>query len=582
MRLINCQTLEIEEFNEESLPAFAILSHTWGNDEVSFEIMKASGGTGGHLRDGNGYKKIKETCRMAKMEGLSHAWVDTCCIDKSSSAELTESINSMFHWYAKSAVCYVFLVDLPTNVEFGVGIGSCKWISRGWTLQETIAPRNLVFYDQQWRCRGNKFELSAHLSAVTGIPVSVLRRDRNIWQYSVAQRMSWAAKRQTTRVEDTAYCLLGIFEVNMPLVYGEGTMAFCRLQEEIIKRNNDLTMFAWNPKPQLQPNNGHHCSVLAASPAAFSDSADVMRWEISQHNPEFAITNKGLRIDDYLHLISMDGDRQKPGRGGYFLAIGAYYDAQGRSRHIGVPLWKAGPDLYLRQLRPLVQIDTSHSLTGISTTATSIFYIMASMRVPGNRTLVGFRKDAVHLVVPGNIWRKTPEIHWDYTDRLFYRLNTTDTVRVVEAEIFLTPGPGPGGGGGAAKKNPTLFVILLDQRDKNRCGGYIFAESRFPSEVADLFQRRNVNRLMRWGDFWTKYPALKPPAITSSVRLTVDGVVYTVTIEANVEQREMFRESVSVEMMHVKVQVGGRENMKVEGERERERGERHLAIRAAD
>jgi hypothetical protein len=141
MRLINTRTLELQDFSLSIIPPYAILSHTWGGDEVTFQDMSLPG----HILK-TGYSKIKQTCQLALQDSLEFAWVDTCCIDKSSSAELTESINSMFQWYMNAAVCYVFL-DLPENGQAEDGLNKCRWFTRGWTLQELLAPNTVKFYD---------------------------------------------------------------------------------------------------------------------------------------------------------------------------------------------------------------------------------------------------------------------------------------------------------------------------------------------------------------------------------------------------------------------------------------------------
>ncbi|AEO64635.1 uncharacterized protein THITE_2142492 [Thermothielavioides terrestris NRRL 8126] len=244
MRLINTLTLEFKEFLGSDVPKYAILSHTWEAEEVSLQ----------EVRDNllsptikQGYRKIVNFCRLARSEGLAWAWVDTCCIDKTNLAELTESINSMFRWYQDAAICYVYLSDLPTNAELAEALPGCRWFTRGWTLQELLAPKTVQFYDRDWVMRGTKKSLVSNLEAITGIPEAVLIQAVHIYDVSIGTRMSWAAGRETTRLEDTAYCLLGIFDVNMPLIYGEGSKAFRRLQEEIIRQSNDLTIFAWAP-----------------------------------------------------------------------------------------------------------------------------------------------------------------------------------------------------------------------------------------------------------------------------------------------------------------------------------------------
>ena len=179
--------------------------------------------------------------------------MNSCCIDKTSSAELTEAINSMFRWYKNSAVCYAYFVDvsnpesttLITNAVTMEQFEQSRWFRRGWTLQELIAPTDVFFYSREWHHLGTKIGLSTIISDITNIEPQFLD-SKNLESASIAQKMSWASKRETSRPEDIAYCLLGIFDVNMPMIYGEGTKAFLRLQEEIMDTYPyDFSIFAW-------------------------------------------------------------------------------------------------------------------------------------------------------------------------------------------------------------------------------------------------------------------------------------------------------------------------------------------------
>lgn len=301
MRLINAQTLQLEDFTLREVPPYAILSHTWGGDEVTFQDMLSGRA---HLRSTKGYDKIRQTCRFAWEYGLNYAWVDTCCIDKSSSAELTESINSMFGYYQRSAICFALLADSRPGSS---NIRSSRWFTRGWTLQELIAPPRLIFYHQDWSHYADKSEISRMLSEITRIPCDVLADSSKCSCLSVATKMSWAAERRTTRLEDTAYSLLGIFDINMPLIYGEGHKAFIRLQEEIIKRVNDLTIFAWqSTTAQNRGAGGGNGSLLATSPSVFG--TDLILSRLEDQSPEFSVTNKGLLVsaDTPLGHFSID------------------------------------------------------------------------------------------------------------------------------------------------------------------------------------------------------------------------------------------------------------------------------------
>jgi hypothetical protein len=203
MKLINARTIKIEEFNESAIPHYGILSHTWEDSEILFQEIGLPG-----IESNNGYAKIEKACQLAIRKRLNYVWVDTCCIDKSSSSELSEAINSMFRWYMKSDICFVYLSDLGEGVPTECGMEHCKWFTRGWTLQELIAPSNLEFYDAAWNVRGTKRGLEETLHQITGIDKNVLRNSDLLNNIPVARKMSWAASRQTTRTEDLAYCLL--------------------------------------------------------------------------------------------------------------------------------------------------------------------------------------------------------------------------------------------------------------------------------------------------------------------------------------------------------------------------------------
>ena len=289
MRLLDTQTLELDEFQGEAIPGYAILSHTWGDEEVSFQLLSKP-----EAKSLAGYSKIVACCNLAAAQGWKYVWIDTCCIDKTSSAELSEAINSMWRWYENSEVCLVYLQDytyhpgngsLPEPPDFA----RRRWSTRGWTLQELLAPKNVVFYDSSWTKVGTRSDLGYPLSIATGISRLHLRFPKIA---SSAAKMSWMSKRQTTRSEDMAYSLLGLFDVYMPLIYGEGSNAFMRLQQEIIKSSNDETIFAWTDDSLLESG------MFALSPAAFVNSGDVVMFQHSGiRRTPYSLTNFGLAIE---------------------------------------------------------------------------------------------------------------------------------------------------------------------------------------------------------------------------------------------------------------------------------------------
>ncbi|KAI7208029.1 hypothetical protein KC343_g3766 [Hortaea werneckii] len=365
MWLINVTSRTLEWFDESQRPPYAILSHTWERDEIGFHDMPKVGtvyspdNAGGFaLTDRQGYRKLDFTCQQAVQHGLSYIWIDSCCIDKDSSAQLSEAINSMFRWYTDAEVCYAYLSDLdlpaPPCSGYGtlpsarpddkenflfVSLSQCKWFRRGWTLQELIAPVEVIFFDRAWSFVTTRSSASKTLSRITRVHSPLLRWScvdrcdnavsridhtvapaasearfsrclnthenainrarlpRDLRSYSVAQRMSWAVGRETLRKEDEAYSLLGLFCVHMPLLYGEGPMAFIRLQIEIIKAVPDHSILAWElPRhPDDRSNAGTwDGGLLAPSPSCFAGAGEIV-CENGFRQPPFDITNFGLR-----------------------------------------------------------------------------------------------------------------------------------------------------------------------------------------------------------------------------------------------------------------------------------------------
>ena len=340
MRLINTTTCLFEEFIGRHIPKYAILSHTWEEEEVSFKDMSDPS-----RNNKKGYRKIEMTCQMASRAGLSYAWIDTCCIDKSSSAELTEALNSMYRWYQRSDICYAFLADLPVSASLDTALKSCRWFTRGWTLQELIAPEDIHFFDQDWNNRGSKRDLVEVLSRITGINASVLRHQQRLSSVAVAQKMSWAAHRETTRIEDTAYCLLGLFDVNMPLLYGEEEKAFRRLQEEIIKSTADYSIFAWRmpstPRNTKGPKARVFCGILAETPLAFAGCTSFIR-EPNNRQGEFSISNKGVKTQVQIRSAPIPGKHASR----YVLPLDCSWPL---GKLLGVNLRMCVPDQFIRE-----------------------------------------------------------------------------------------------------------------------------------------------------------------------------------------------------------------------------------------
>jgi hypothetical protein len=358
MRLISCSSLQLEEFFGTNIPDYVILSHRWEEAEVSFADFTRDQSAAQAKR---GFRKIDLACRQALEDGWQYAWVDTCCIDKSSSAELSEAINSMFSWYESSKTCYVFLSDVR-QADIDVQFPRSKWFTRGWTLQELLAPEIVEFFDKDWKKLGTRNQHSKWISDITGIDQSVLARIKNLGGYDVeigsfcvAKRMSWASRRETTREEDTAYALLGIFNINMPLLYGEGLRAFTRLQEQILRKHGDNSILAWG----LNTVSGHFAdgipdavttglleatgNILASSPYDFKDCQNLDY--VVPTTSVLAMTSIGLQLE--LPLIFFKNTFSNTSG----LLIGILSCSTTPDNVVGILLCDAGPVSTVRKVK---------------------------------------------------------------------------------------------------------------------------------------------------------------------------------------------------------------------------------------
>ncbi|TBU27926.1 heterokaryon incompatibility protein-domain-containing protein [Dichomitus squalens] len=269
MWLLSTDRAELHHFisPQHLSDGYAILSHVWGKKEQSFQetpaYHKDLPSNRPNARD-TASEKVRQCCILAERDGLRWIWNDTCCIDKTSSADLSEAINSMYLYYSLAEVCYAYLADVAQD-RFDTGtkglFAASQWHTRGWTLQELIASPFLVLISSDWQKLGTKMDHARSLSEITHIPVEVLLMQKPVSSFSVAQRMSWACGRKTTRVEDRAYSLMGIFSVNMTAIYGEGERAFRRLQEEIMRQSIDPSLFAWGDFSDWQDFQGFNTST---------------------------------------------------------------------------------------------------------------------------------------------------------------------------------------------------------------------------------------------------------------------------------------------------------------------------------
>ncbi|PON26697.1 hypothetical protein TGAM01_v204198 [Trichoderma gamsii] len=339
MNLLNVKTLRLEKCRDGT--PYAILSHRWADGKEFLYEHITSDMTESQRNVHPGYAKVASACKQARLDGHGYIWIDNCCIDKNSSAELNEAINSMFNYYKEAQVCYAYLAGLSHTIDpyEADEFATHEWFSRGWTLQELIAPTEVLFFtdgekreengdpdgcsDEEpenervqdefrsnWVCLGRKSSMCDRLSSITGIDSGILSHTRDMRSISVAKRMSWASKRVTTRIEDRAYCLLGLFDISMPMLYGEGEKSFIRLQEEIMKESNDESLFLWTDD-SADPNA--IAGLLARSPDQFKASSHFFPYYDWEPRAPFFKTNQGLqitlplrRVEDDIYVASLN------------------------------------------------------------------------------------------------------------------------------------------------------------------------------------------------------------------------------------------------------------------------------------
>lgn len=292
----------MKEFFGKKTPRYAILSHTWEENEITYQDMQQP-----NVEQKAGFSKIEGCCSVAQSARIDWVWIDTCCIDKGSSAELSEAINSMFDWYRAAHICYAYLADVRGDEEEvhldGEEFVKSRWFTRGWTLQELLAPSVVRFYNFKWQPIGSTDSSGRFDDYYVGELVSEATGINDILEWesaSIACKFSWAASRETTRIEDGAYSLLGLFGVNMPPLYGEGNKAFYRLQLEILKESDDETIFAWTNTCTSAPTGG----LLATTLSSFASSSDVVRTDDPRmsdrlgvkpfNRPSYYMSNKGF------------------------------------------------------------------------------------------------------------------------------------------------------------------------------------------------------------------------------------------------------------------------------------------------
>ncbi|KAF2993355.1 hypothetical protein E8E13_001213 [Curvularia kusanoi] len=240
MRLLHSDALGrlvLTDFRGKPIPPYAILSHRWSDSETRIEDVSNRN----YEQREEGYRKLRFCAEQADRDGLRYYWIDTCCIDRWDNDERSKAINSMFQWYRNAARCYVFLSDVSVSSatdasqrsSWEASFRRSEWFTRGWTLQELVAPMTVQFFSREGHHLGDKTSFEQLLHEITDIPLAALRNNP-LEQFSTSERQQWAKNRRTTEEEDIVYCLLGILGVSMPTTYGEGKQsALIRLQVEV-------------------------------------------------------------------------------------------------------------------------------------------------------------------------------------------------------------------------------------------------------------------------------------------------------------------------------------------------------------
>ncbi|KAF1965815.1 HET-domain-containing protein [Bimuria novae-zelandiae CBS 107.79] len=262
MRLLHFDALGrlvLTDFRGKAIPPYAILSHRWSDSEILLEDIAS----GAYKDRQEGYRKLKFCAKQAFQDKLQFFWIDTCCIDRWDLRERSKAINSMFQWYKNATRCYVFLSDVSLSTatestatessqrsDWEAAFRASAWFTRGWTLQELIAPVSVEFFTYEGQRIGDKASLDELLHAITSIPLKALR-NCPLEHFTISERERWAENRRTTEEEDIIYCLLGVLGISVPTVYGEGKeSARSRLQAEVEAANNvpSIIPFSRNPR----------------------------------------------------------------------------------------------------------------------------------------------------------------------------------------------------------------------------------------------------------------------------------------------------------------------------------------------
>lgn len=418
----------------------------------------------------------------------------------------------MFHWYRESDVCYVYLADYEHRAIPEEQLPKCEWLSRGWTLQELLAPYDVRFYDKTWGFIGDKSSFGNLISKITSIPERVLSGEDQLSAYSVAQRMSWAASRKTTRIEDTAYCLLGIFDINMPLLYGERHKAFYRLQKEILENVHDLTIFAWNPTgDNYEMFNG----VLARSPLDFGFSSDVVTYDTGSNL--CSVTSVGVHTDSTIWVQGASRHVK------FYLRVGL---RENSDEVIVIPLKMGGPNRFERlpgtifgpsdiESGPVAQWQAKSDISiGVYLLTKPVEYSFPS-------------QSCIQISPELRICSVAPYNLWNDRDHLFYYSGTSGLKAALLSGSF------------AGEVVDIILVIPRFGSDPK-----IFLPKGYAPQTLKILDFRERDRLS-WKDLEVERPALK--AVHDRCSFSVGGIEFIVTATSEQSSHQFHVVAVSVQ-----------------------------------
>ncbi|KAI6080838.1 heterokaryon incompatibility protein-domain-containing protein [Hypoxylon rubiginosum] len=483
---------------------YVTLSHCWGrpdgnnawiHDDQEYTYQDALASLPS-MRKPAGFGKIIRTCELARKAKIKYVWIDTCCLDQANISEVAHGINSMFEWYRKSSFCVVYLADVTWTPSINRNdlrrqLSNSRWFERAWTLQELIAPKEVRFYNRDWNYIDSKTGLADEIYTITHIDYRILRGTSACSMCSIAHRMSWAANRKASKPEDLAYSLLGIFNVHLPMIYGEGLRsAFHRLQQAITMTTSELSIFGWSARNF--PNN-NISNIFANSPADFASSHDLIGNIPEKH---YELTNKGVLITYILRKVRFEERDRRYYR--LFLPIGYRTASGGQPDVIGIFLRKIDNEVFMRADAGPPKRYTHDEYQKFSKTPMQKFYIVSSLDDYHSRMSVN--EDAIFIPQNKNIEiiKAAPEAAWDHERGMLFSRPFDESATGVLLKI--SPNGFPG--------EKVKVVVLFDRKESPpRCQVIKMAEDpEFQAFISFLF---GSGERVRWDAIPAYYKRLE-------------------------------------------------------------------------